>query len=51
MISQLGAIDILKDYAIRTDTCNTTLVHHKSLKDLDLTRPDLFNSTLWKFLL
>lgn len=51
MISQLGATDPLKDYAIRRGTCNTTLVHQKSLKDLDLTRPDICNSALWKFLL
>lgn len=32
MVGQLGAIDLLKGF----DTCNTTLICHKSLKRLGL---------------
>ena len=48
----IGTIDLLKYYDIaRSDTSNTTLICHISLKDLNLARPDSCNSVLWKFLL
>ena len=45
--SNIGTIDLLMDYDITTtDTCNTTLIFHKSWKDLDQASPDTCNSTL-----
>lgn len=45
--SNISTIDLLMDYDItKTDTCNTTLIFHKSWKDLDQASPDTCNSTL-----